>query len=115
MAAPRRYSLNENAFDSATEESAYWIGFLMADGYIVRKKNVAPCGIGVALADALVLATQGAEGVDEIVGAGRRRLGGQRQGKGGQGDGKRGTEHVGFLGRSGDQRRAIIVRPSAAQ
>ena len=34
----RKYNLNENFFDELNEKSAYWLGFLYADGG-VRMKN----------------------------------------------------------------------------
>jgi len=40
--AQRRLPLNENVFDTLTEVSAYWIGFLMADGCITQRPNSSP-------------------------------------------------------------------------
>lgn len=40
--AARRCELNENAFNAITSESAYWIGFLMADGSISYRKEGSP-------------------------------------------------------------------------
>lgn len=37
--AKRRLALNESAFDTVTEHSAYWAGFLMADGTISPTRN----------------------------------------------------------------------------
>jgi hypothetical protein len=34
----RKYSLNQKTFSSLNEESAYWIGFLYADGYINQNR-----------------------------------------------------------------------------
>jgi len=35
----KRHALREDAFDVITEESAYWVGFLMADGCISDQPN----------------------------------------------------------------------------
>ncbi len=35
----RKYSCNDNAFSVLTKESAYWLGFLAADGHIREDKN----------------------------------------------------------------------------
>jgi hypothetical protein len=39
----RRCKVNENVFDEINETSAYWIGFLMADGCIVTSPRKPPC------------------------------------------------------------------------
>jgi len=46
---PRKLQLDESAFDFIDERSAYWVGFLMADGNIHRTKFCSPI-IQLALA-----------------------------------------------------------------
>jgi hypothetical protein len=39
MGAPRLYTLNENYFENIdTEDKAYWLGFIYADGFITKRK-----------------------------------------------------------------------------
>jgi hypothetical protein len=39
MGAPRKYTLNENYFESVDNETkAYWLGFIYADGFITKRK-----------------------------------------------------------------------------
>ena len=40
--AQKKCQLNENVFDKMTPESAYWIGFLFADGTIVERSGRSP-------------------------------------------------------------------------
>lgn len=47
----RRYSADDNFFDVIdTEEKAYWLGFLYADGYVSLKKENSSNTLGCALA-----------------------------------------------------------------
>lgn len=48
--AQREYAVNHNAFDEVTPESAYWVGFLMADGFVTDTKDGSPF-VGVTLAE----------------------------------------------------------------
>lgn len=50
----RKYSVNHSFFDNIdTEEKAYWLGFLYADGYITRHQNTKR--IGLSLKDTEIL------------------------------------------------------------
>jgi hypothetical protein len=46
----KKYSLLDFIFDTITEESAYWMGMLMADGWIFKEKTGAP-RIAITLAE----------------------------------------------------------------
>lgn len=50
--ANSRYSFNENFFESIdTEEKAYWLGFLIADGYITKRENSYKIGVALSSCD----------------------------------------------------------------
>lgn len=50
--ARTKYPFNEAAFDIVTEDAAYWVGFLMADGCVERKKgNSARIAICLSIRD----------------------------------------------------------------
>lgn len=49
--AARRHTLNDAAFDAVTEESAYWVGFLMGDGSIAPRRYAPIIQLGLAEED----------------------------------------------------------------
>jgi hypothetical protein len=46
----KKYSLLDSIFDTVTEQSAYWMGMLMADGWIFKEKTGNP-RIAITLAE----------------------------------------------------------------
>lgn len=48
----RRYNVNHNYFNSIdTEDKAYWLGFIYADGYIMARDNSRYVGIAISSTD----------------------------------------------------------------
>ena len=39
MGNKRTYQVNDNFFSNLSEKSAYWLGFIYADGYISKTEN----------------------------------------------------------------------------
>lgn len=47
MRRKSKYTLNENAFSQLTNESAYWLGVLMADGSVDHQRGVSRLRLGL--------------------------------------------------------------------
>ncbi len=48
-----KYSVNSNYFETLNQESAYWLGFLFSDGYLLEKDNA--IGMNLSVKDECVL------------------------------------------------------------